>query len=54
MGVALARSHGGVAVSALLRTGLRELLVRSEQILWSEESADEIRPRSLALASEGV
>jgi len=53
-GTALAMRYGGIAVSALFRTGLQELLLRSEQILWSEESADEVRPRSLALASEGV
>jgi GTP-binding protein HflX len=52
-GLALARNFDGVAVSALHRTGLRELLTRAEQILWSEEAAGEVRPRSLALAVEG-
>jgi GTP-binding protein HflX len=31
------RSHGGVAVSALRRTGLRELLTQAERILWAED-----------------
>jgi GTP-binding protein HflX len=53
-GPALAARFGGVAVSALECTGLRELLVRAEQVLWSEGSADEARLRSLALAAEGV
>ena len=53
VGLALAGNFGGVAVSALHRTGLRELLIRAEQILWSEEAAGEVRPRSLALAAEG-
>jgi len=52
-GLALARNFDGVAVSALRLTGLRELLIRAEQILWSEEAAGEVRPRSLALAVEG-
>jgi len=54
VGRSLAKRFGGVAVSALQRKGLRELLVRAEQILWSEETDDELRPRSLALAAEGV
>jgi GTP-binding protein HflX len=53
-GRALAARFGGVAVSALERTGLGDLLVRAEQVLWSEGSADEARQRSLALAAEGV
>ena len=52
-GRGLADRFGGVAISALTGEGLRELLIRAELILWSEESADEGRPRSLALASEG-
>jgi len=52
-GKKLAERFGGVAVSALRREGLRELLIRAEQVLWSEESADGARPRSLALAAEG-
>ena len=44
-GEALARRHGGVAVSALRRTGLRGLLERAERMLWTE---DERRPGALA------
>jgi GTP-binding protein HflX len=54
VGRALAERFGGVAVSALHGIGLRELLIKAEQILWSEESSDEPRPRSLSLAAEGV
>lgn len=35
-GEALARRHGGVAVSALRRIGLRRLLARSEGMLWAD------------------
>ena len=35
-GEALARRRGGVAVSALERTGLGTLLERAEQILWAK------------------
>jgi len=52
-GQALAARFDGVAVSALNSTGLNELLIRAEQIIWSEESADDARPASLALAAEG-
>ena len=41
-GEALARRYAGVAVSALERTGLRALLERAEQMLWTE---DDERPR---------
>lgn len=44
-GEALARRHGGVAVSALRRTGLRGLLERAERTLWTE---DDRRPGALA------
>ena len=53
-GEALAARFGGVAVSALHGTGMRELLIRAEQVLWSEESANGARPRSLELATGGV
>jgi GTP-binding protein HflX len=53
-GQALAAQHGGVAVSALDGTGLRELLIRAEQILWSEEAADDDRSRSWAFIAEGA
>jgi GTP-binding protein HflX len=36
IGEAMAQRHQGVAVSALERTGLRELLARVEHLLWSE------------------
>jgi GTP-binding protein HflX len=52
-GRSLADRFGGVAISALTGAGLRELLIRAELILWSEESAHEGRPRSPALAVEG-
>lgn len=44
-GEALARRHGGVAVSALRRTGLRGLLERAERTLWT---GDDRRPGALA------
>ena len=43
-GEALARQHGGVAVSALRRTGLRGLLERAERMLWTEDDARPDRP----------
>ncbi len=46
-GDALARQHGGVAVSALRRTGLRGLLERAERMLWSEDDARPDRPGGL-------
>ena len=36
-GEATARRHGGAAVSALRRTGLRGLLQRAERMLWAED-----------------
>jgi GTP-binding protein HflX len=38
-GASLAELHGAVAVSALERTGLRELLRRAEGELWREEGS---------------
>ena len=35
-GEAMARRHGGIAVSALHRTGLRRLLARAEGMLWAD------------------
>ena len=40
VGESIARRHGGIAVSALKKQGLRELLERSEEILWSPEAPD--------------
>ena len=53
VGHGLAARHGGVAVSALKGEGLNDLLVRAEQSLWSAETPNETRPRSLVLAAEG-
>ena len=39
-GEALARRYGGVAVSALERTGLRRLLERAERMLWTDDGHD--------------
>ena len=36
-GDAMARRYGGVAVSALRRTGLRGLLARAERMLWADD-----------------
>jgi GTP-binding protein HflX len=52
-GAALAKRYDGVAVSALHGTGIRELLIRAEQIFWSKESADQARPPSLAMTTGG-
>ena len=38
-GEAIARRHGGVAVSALGRTGLRTLLERAERMVWAEDDS---------------
>jgi GTP-binding protein HflX len=53
VGNALAARFGGVAISALHGTGLNELLIRAEEVLWREESTDQERPRSLALVAGG-
>ena len=37
VGTSIARRHAGIAVSALKNLGLRELLVRAEEILWSSD-----------------
>jgi GTP-binding protein HflX len=42
-GEALARRYGGVAVSALERTGLRRLLEQAERMLWSDDGRDRTR-----------
>jgi len=38
-GAALARRHGGIAVSARLASGLTALLARAEALLWSDEES---------------
>ena len=53
-GQALAARFGGIAVSALNRTGLRDLLIRAEQILWSEEAANTDPSRSWTFIAEGA
>jgi GTP-binding protein HflX len=55
MGEAIAARHGGVAVSALERIGLRELLERAEEALReAEEDAEpEVPRRPAALAAQG-
>ena len=40
VGESIARRHGGIAVSALKKLGLRELLERAEEILWSPEAPE--------------
>ena len=40
MGETLAKRHRAVAVSAIERTGLGELLVRAEALLWSDELSE--------------
>jgi len=49
-GAALAARHEAVAVSALARTGLADLLERAEKALWHEDFAGE----RLRLAEEGT
>ena len=51
-GEALARRYGGVAVSALKRTGLRTLLARAEQMLWTEDGRARTRETSWSAATD--
>ena len=53
MGEAIAKRHGGVAVSALQGTGLRELLARADAMLWKTERRDDASREPLALAAQG-
>jgi GTP-binding protein HflX len=53
-GAALARRFGGVAISALGGTGLRDLLIRAERKLWVEDTLDDSKSGSMALVAEGV
>ncbi len=50
IGSSLAQRYGGVAISALKRAGLRDLLVHAEDVLWCEESSDR---RDVRLVAEG-
>ena len=52
-GEAIAWRHGGVAVSALRGTGLRELLARADAMLWERERRDDTSHQPLALAAQG-
>jgi GTP-binding protein HflX len=54
VGESLALRHGGVAISALKRTGFRQMLERAEAILWEEDPGlGHGRRRPLALAAQG-
>jgi len=52
----IARRHGGIAISALKKQGLHELLARAEEILWGPESPEFDRRfiENLAVEAEGV
>ena len=56
VGEAVARRHKGIAVSALENVGLRELLVRAEEILWGADSpeAGHRQRGGLLIEAEGV
>lgn len=51
-GEALARRYGGVAVSALERTGLRTLLARAERMLWTDDGRDRTRETGWSAATD--
>ncbi|MCP4035993.1 MAG: GTPase HflX [bacterium] len=53
---AIAQRHRGIAVSALEKTGLHELLVRAEELLWGPEAREFDRRLidGLATEAEGV
>ena len=51
-GEALARRHGGVAVSALERTGLRTLLARAERMLWTDDGGDRTKETGWSAATD--
>ncbi len=57
IGENLAVRHGGVAISALKRVGLRELVARVGEILWSADGEagvpEDERRRAIALAAQG-
>ncbi len=53
VGEAIARRHDGIAVSALKNQGLRELLVRAEEILWASD-IDGSELSELGLEAEGA
>jgi hypothetical protein len=51
VGEAIAARHGGVAISAVTRAGLAELITRAEDLLF-EESAP--AARKLSAAGQGA
>ena len=51
-GEALARRGGGVAVSALKHTGLRMLLARAEQMLWTDDGRDRTKDTGWSAATD--
>jgi GTP-binding protein HflX len=53
VGEAIAERHGGVAVSALQGTGLRELLARADDMLWEIERQGDTSHQPLRLAAQG-
>ncbi len=54
VGDAIATRAGGVAISALRKIGLRELLEQVEKTLWTEDLSALHRDRLTSLAREGV
>jgi len=54
MGAAIAARHGGVAVSALTRSGLSDLIERAEQVLWRERHGEEMGAVTAAVAEGGA
>ncbi len=50
---AIAARFSGVAVSALTRAGLTELLESAERVLWSREDLAAVRRRAEDLAAAG-
>jgi GTP-binding protein HflX len=52
-GASLAELHGAVAVSAMERTGLRELLERAEEELWRKDGSGARVELAEPLAADG-
>jgi GTP-binding protein HflX len=53
VGASIAERYGGVAISALRRGGLSDLIERAEERLWDEEAFEAGRRRPLAAAQGG-
>jgi GTP-binding protein HflX len=49
VGAAIAARHGGVAVSALAKSGLADLIERAEQLLWQQRE----EPRIVRAVAQG-